>query len=74
MSGAFAMALGFGAVLFLLSAKMRPHAWIWIVLSAGLGLINRFLALRWYKREVVPWGDERKALKEEIDGLRGNTD
>ena len=69
-TGAFAMAFGFGAVLFLLSAKMRPYAWIWIVLSAACGAANRFFASRWYRRDVVPWGDARKALKKEIDALR----
>ncbi len=71
LTGAVAMALGFGAVLFLLSVTMRQHAWIWIGLSAALGILNRFLANRWYKKEVIPWGDERKALKAEIDVLRG---
>ncbi len=70
LTGAFAMALGFGAVLFLLSAKMRPYAWIWIALSATCGLTNRYLANRWYKKDVIPWGDERNALKAQIDALR----
>ena len=70
LTGAVAMALGFGAVLFLLSATMRQHAWIWICLSAACGVTNRILANRWYRKVVVPWSDERIAMKAEIDALR----
>jgi hypothetical protein len=70
LTGAAAMAMGFGAVLFFLSEKMRPYAWIWVALSVSLGLINRLLANRWYKKTVLPWSEERRALKEEIDALR----
>ena len=66
------MALGVGAVLFLLSPKMRPYAWVWIALSALCGIINRYLANHWYKKDVIPWGNERTALKAEIEALRAS--
>jgi hypothetical protein len=75
LMGAVAMALGFGAVLFLLTAKLRPYAWIWIALSVAAGLLNRYYARRWYERDVLPWSEERKALKAEIEAARaGKTD
>lgn len=71
LTGAVAMALGFGAVLFLLSAPVRRYAWIFVALSIAFGLTNRFFAHRWYTRTVVPWSAERRALKSELDLLRG---
>jgi hypothetical protein len=71
LSGALAMALGFCAALFLLSAALRPRAWIWIVLATLCGLLNRWLARRWYRRVVVPWDHERRAVAEELNRLRG---
>ena len=65
------MALGFGAALFLLTARLRLYAWVWIGLSVIMGLLNRYLARRWYERKVVPWAAERAALKLEIDRKRG---
>jgi len=72
--GAVAMALGFGAVLFLLTARLRPYAWLWIVLSVAAGLLNRYYARRWYEREVVPWSEERQALRAEIERAREKKD
>lgn len=70
LTGALAMAMGFGLVLFMLSAWMRPHAWIWLVLGALAGVVNRLLARRWYKTVVVPWDQERRATRAEIESLR----
>lgn len=80
LTGAIAMALGFGTVLFVIGAILTHYATTWITLVAvfgGLslccGIVNRVLARRWYKHKVVPWGDERKATKTRIDELRGDT-
>ena len=70
LTGALAMALGFGAVLFLLSNKVRHYAWIWIALSVFCGLLNRFFAARWYRRVVIPWDLERRAVAEEMKELQ----
>lgn len=70
LTAAVAMALGFGAVLFFLSAPMRPYAWIFVALSITFGLTNRYFAHRWYTRTVLPWSAERQALKSELDALR----
>jgi hypothetical protein len=71
LTGALAMALGFGAVLFLLSYKVRHYAWIWIALSIFFGLLNRFFAARWYRRVVIPWDLERRAVAAEMKELQG---
>ncbi len=70
LTAAVSMALAFGGVLFALSLSMRPYAWIWFALSAFLGLINRFLARRWYTHVVLPWDKERRAAAEELKALR----
>ena len=70
LTGAIAMALGFGAVLFYLSHWMRPYWWIWAVLAAGMGFLNRFLAARWYRDVVIPWDLKRRATAHEIQQIR----
>lgn len=70
LTGAVSMALAFGAVLFLLSKWMRGYAWIWIVLSIAVGVINRLLAARWYKEVVIPWDLERRSTAQQIQELR----
>ena len=72
LTGAVAMALGFGAVLFLLAAPVRRYAWIFIVLSIAFSSTNRVLAKRWYNRVVLPWSAERAAFKSRIDALRAS--
>jgi len=64
------MALGFGAILFLLSASMRRHVWSGSWLSVLFGIVNRILARHWYRKTVLPWSEERRALKAQIDTLR----
>jgi hypothetical protein len=71
LTGALAMALGFGAGLFLLSYKVRHYAWIWISLSIFFGLLNRFFAARWYRKVVVPWDIERRETAARIAQLKG---
>jgi hypothetical protein len=73
LTGALAMALGFGAVLFLMSAWMRSYAWIWIVLALICGAVNRVLSARWYRDTVVPWDEQRRATKAEMERLRGGS-
>lgn len=70
LTGAVAMALGFGAVLFLLAAPVRRYAWIFIALSIAFSIVNRVFAKRWYNRVVLPWSAERAAFKARIDALR----
>ena len=70
LTGAVSMAMAFGAVLFLLSKWMRGYAWIWIVLSLAMGAINRVLAARWYRNEVIPWDLDRRKTHQEIMELR----
>jgi hypothetical protein len=67
---AVSMAMAFGGVLFLLSAAMRQHAWIWFVLSAFLGVLGRIFSQRWYKNVVIPWDTERRATAKEIKELK----
>ena len=78
LTGACAMASGFGAIFFLIGALFSYWTRTWLVLtlvftgvSATCGILNRILAQRWYVRTVVPWAEERRALKSEIDTLRG---
>lgn len=77
LTAACAMALGFGAVFFLIGAVLTRFAAVWLTLTAiffplsmTCGVLNRILAHRWYKRTVIPWAEERQALKAEIDALR----
>jgi len=70
LTGAISMALAFGGVLFALSAWMRGYAWIWFVLSAILGIINRLLAKDWYQNTVVPWDRDRRQTHAELQALR----
>jgi hypothetical protein len=74
LTGAVSMALAFGGVLFALSLSMRPYAWIWFALSGLCGLINRFLARRWYTRVVLPWDKARRTTIAEIQALRQKRD
>src|SRR6185295_528452 len=78
LTGACAMASGFGAVFFAIGAVLSKYARAWLTLAIVFGaltliagVLNRWLAARWYRRVVIPWGDERKALKAQIDALRG---
>ena len=64
------MALGFGAVLFYASHWMRSYGWIWAVLAAAMGILNRFLAARWYRDVVIPWDLDRCSTAKEIQDLR----
>jgi len=70
LTGAVSMALAFGFVLFMLSALMRRHAWIWLVLSLLFGGINRLLARQWYRKVVVPWDQDRRATAAEMEQLQ----
>jgi hypothetical protein len=70
LTGAFAMAFGFGAVLFYASRWVRPYWWIWAALALATGLLNRFLAARWYRDVVIPWDLDRCATAKEIQELR----
>ncbi|HLX61748.1 MAG TPA: hypothetical protein VKX17_10745 [Planctomycetota bacterium] len=77
LTGAVAMALGFGTVLFLIGAIVTHFVSAWTILvsifgalSLLCGITNRILARRWYRRVVIPWGNERKAMKAEIEALR----
>ena len=70
LTGALAMAFGFGAVLFLASRWVRPYWWIWAALALGTGLLNRFLAARWYRNVVIPWDLDRCAVAKEMQELK----
>ena len=70
LTGSLSMAMACGFVLFVLSAWMRRYAWIWLVLSVAVGLLNRFLAHRWYTKVVLPWDTERRATSQEIKLLQ----
>jgi len=74
LTGAVSMAMAFGGVLFALSLSMRPYAWVWFAMSGLMGLVNRFLARRWYKHVVLPWDKERRAVLAEIQTLRKKRD
>ena len=76
LSGAVAMACGFGAVMFFAFAWLRGFQlsyciWcgIFATLSVALGLFNRMMARRWL-RSVEAWSAERKELNAEIAELR----
>jgi len=82
LTGALAMACGFGAVFFLIGLFIAKNAMSrftekWLILASVFGalailfgVVNRWLAGRWYKEIVVKWDEERKSLKAEIDSLR----
>ena len=76
LTGAIAMALGFGAIVFF------SFAWatnfrrtytvgliIFTTLSLCLGIGNRILARRWFE-EVKTWSAERKEAASEIERLK----
>ena len=75
LSGATAMACGFGAVMFLMFAwangfnRWLPQFFIFGGLSLALGLANRYFARRWFAKVQV-WSAERAALLDEIESLR----
>jgi len=77
LTGATAMACGFGAVMFLAFGVVQhfqqPYLNLLIVfgaLSLTLGFVNRFLANRWYTSVVVPWSDDRKKAADELEALK----
>lgn len=77
LTGAVAMATGFGTVMFVGFAwatgwpKMFViHAVVFGVLSLVLGLLNRYFARRWF-RSVETWSAERRSLAAELESLRG---
>jgi len=75
LSGATAMACGFGAVMFLMFAwangfnRWLLQFFIFGGLSLALGLVNRYFARRWFAKVQV-WSAERAALLDEIESLR----
>jgi hypothetical protein len=76
LSGAVAMALGFGFVMFLAFAWLHrfPRSYLWGTLIFGTGalaagLLNRYLAGRWF-RQVREWHAQREALRARIEALR----
>ncbi|MBI3830439.1 MAG: hypothetical protein HY291_13045 [Planctomycetes bacterium] len=75
LTGAVAMACGFGAVMFFMFAWanhferwVQPLA-IFATLALALGFTNRILAKRWFAMVQV-WSAEREALLAEIEALR----
>ena len=73
LTGALAMALGFGAVMFFMFALANSFR-LWTVPLAwftggavGMGLLNRYLAHRWFTRVVIPWSQARAALKTQLE-------
>ena len=76
LAGAVAMALGFGAVMFLAFAAATGFHQGYLVPgvlfasgSLALGLLNRRIARRWFG-EVKVWSAEREALQREIESAR----
>lgn len=77
LTGAVAMATGFGTVMFVAFAWATGwprmfviHAVVFGVLSLVLGLLNRYFARRWF-RSVETWSAERRSLAAELESLRG---
>lgn len=76
LTGAVAMATGFGTVMFVGFAwatgwprMFVTHAVVFGVLSLVLGLLNRYFARRWF-RSVETWSAERRSLAAELEALR----
>jgi len=76
LTGAVAMACGFGAVMFFAFAWTTNfksnYVWgtaIFATLSLSMGLLNRFFARRWYEMIKV-WHAERVAVQKEMEALK----
>lgn len=75
LTGAVAMALGFGAVMFFMFAMANGfRTWLghlaWFTgLALAVGLLNRYLANRWFTRVVIPWSQARGELKTRLEAL-----
>lgn len=75
LTGAMAMACGFGAVMFFMFAwanhfeRMVLPLAIFTVLALALGIANRILAKRWFAMVQV-WSAEREVVLIEIEALR----
>ena len=79
LTGAMAMACGFGAAMFLLFAiAMHFQHWtlqvaIFTALALALGGVNRYFARQWFKK-VEAWSAEREQVRREMEALRAGTD
>ena len=76
LTGAVAMALGFGAIMFLVFAWATQFQSTYTIglaifstLSVAMGLTNRLLAKHWFK-QVKAWHAERIQAATEIDTLK----
>lgn len=75
LTGAMAMACGFGAVMFLMFAtavsfqRWVPQLAIFTVLALALGGLNRYFAWRWFQ-QVKLWSAEREIVSKELEALR----
>jgi len=75
LSGAMAMACGFGAVMFLMFAfavsfqRWVPQFVIFTALALALGALNRYAAWHWFE-QVKLWSAAREEMLSEIEALR----
>ena len=78
LTGAMAMACGFGAAMFLMFAiamhfqRWTPQVAVFTALALALGGVNRYIARQWFKK-VEAWSAEREQVLREMAALRAGT-